>query len=305
MLGLEVPGGFTTTLHAVRRAVPPESLVSAPFTSRRDAIRVVGALLAARFLPGCGGGTRTMPTADSGPVPVPDASDDGGLPPTDAQMSRWAAGGTESMTDAATYPNPFSGSAGALCALTLPTTLGPCFYTSPERRDVSEGYTGLPMRLVLRIVDTACRPVAGARLDIWHTGNTGVYSGGPIPFCTGGDPDAVAHLYFRGSQISDADGLVSFDTCFPGAYDGRALHIHFQVFPAGAAPASIVSQLFFPQPLVDEIFASHPDYTPHGLPDTPNAADGIYLSVGEAAILEYAPMTDGAMLAWKEVVITG
>lgn len=217
--------------------------------------------------------------------------------------SRWASGGTVAMTDVATYPAPFAANSPSPCALTLPTTLGPCFYDSPSRLDVSEGYPGLPMRLVFRVVDAMCRPIAGARVDIWHTGHTGLYSGGPIPFCTGGDADAIAHLYGRGSQTTDENGLVAFHSCFPGAYDGRAMHIHFQVFPTGESMASMVSQIFFPQPLIDEVFASHPDYVDHGAPDTTNARDRIYLSVGPRSIVEYARMTDGAMQAWKEVVI--
>ncbi len=235
------------------------------------------------------------------------SGDAGALAPdavsVDAGATGWAAGGTVSMTDVASYPDPFVEPPDPLCALTLPTTLGPCFYTSPTRVDVSEGYPGLPMRLTFRVLDARCAPLVGARLDIWHTGNTGLYSGGPIDFCTGGDADAIAHTYFRGTQVSDEAGVVRFDTCFPGAYSGRALHIHLQVFPAGSATASIISQVFFAQDLIDEIFVTHPDYVPSGLPDTSNAADSIYRSVGPAAIVAHERMTDGAMLAWKDIIV--
>ena len=284
--------------------------------TRRTALSRLGALVAVPLLPGCGEPLRVLDGGgDAGPrgstdggaadVPVRGSTDGGAadVPVADAGAFRWAAGGTVSMTGAASYPDPFVAAPDPACALTLPTTRGPCFHTSPERQDVSELYPGLPMRLTFRILDASCAPVPGARLDIWHTGNTGLYSGGPIDFCTGADADAIAHLYFRGSQVSDTRGVVRFDTCFPGAYDGRALHIHFQVFPPGSASASIVSQLFFPQPLIDEIFARHPDYVPHGAPDTPNASDGIYRSVGPAAIATYERMDDGAMLAWKDIIL--
>jgi protocatechuate 3,4-dioxygenase beta subunit len=271
--------------------------------NRRAALRGLGSIAVLPLLPAC-----------DGPLIAPDASGaDAGL--TDAAMAdaaaadagalRWASGGTASMTGVASYPNPFVAVPDPSCALTLPTTLGPCFYTSPERIDVSEGYPGLPMRLTFRVLDRTCAPMLGARLDIWHTGNTGLYSGGPIDFCTGGDADAIARNYFRGTQVSDAEGIVRFDTCFPGAYDGRALHIHLQVFPAGSASASIISQVFFPQPLIDEIFALHPEYTPTGTPDTPNASDSIYRSVGTAAIVAFERMDDGAMLAWKDIIVGG
>jgi len=279
-------------------------------TTRRAAMRALAALLAAPLLPACSDDGDAGPElrADLGADLGVDASttqDAGAADASGDAGPAWASGGTSAMTDAASYPNPFALPAASPCALTLATTLGPCFHTSPVRQDVSEGYPGLPMRLVFRILDSACNPLVGARLDIWHTGNTGVYSGGPIPFCTGGDADAIARLYFRGSQVSGADGLVRFDTCFPGAYSGRALHIHLQVFPSGAASASVVSQVFFAQPLIDQIFATHPDYVPHGLPDTTNAGDRIFLGVGPASIVDYERMSDGAMLAWKEIILAG
>lgn len=268
--------------------------------NRRTALAGLGSMAALPLLSACD--TSGMPDAGGTDAASPDSAlPDAGA--SDAGASRWAAGGTVAMTGAARYPNPFEAPPDPACALTLPTTLGPCFFTSPVRRDVSEGYPGLPIRLAFRVLGAGCAPLAGARLDIWHTGNTGLYSGGPIDFCTGGDADAISRLYFRGAQVTDADGILSFDTCFPGAYDGRALHIHLQVFPAGSPTASIISQVFFPQPLIDELFATHPDYAPHGLPDTTNAGDSIYRSVGEAAVVDYARMDDGAMLAWKDIIV--
>src|SRR5690606_32075808 len=78
----------------------------------------------------------------------------------------WAIGGTAAMVDPDGYPDPF---AGGSCALTCAMTLGPCFGQSPVRRDISEGYPGIPLRLVLRLVDVdGCTPVEGAVVDVWH-----------------------------------------------------------------------------------------------------------------------------------------
>lgn len=276
--------------------------------NRRAALAGLGSFAAAPLFSACGAPTVL---GDAGAIPPDAATSDAALADAgvdaaaaDAGVLRWATGGTVSMTGAASYPDPFAEPPDPACVLTLPTTLGPCYFTSPVRQDVSEGYPGLPMRLGFRILDSACVPVVGARLDIWHTGNTGLYSGGPIDFCTGADADAIAHLYFRGSQVSDENGVLTFDTCFPGAYDGRALHIHLQVLLPAMGTASIISQVFFPQPLIEEIFALHPDYVPHGLPDTTNLADAIYRSVGPDAIVQYERMDDGAMLAWKDIVLT-
>jgi hypothetical protein len=74
----------------------------------------------------------------------------------------WATGGTKSMTDKATYPDPFTDAPDS-CLLVAATTEGPCTTTSELlREDVSEGWTGLPVRLALRVVDESCNPLAGA-----------------------------------------------------------------------------------------------------------------------------------------------
>jgi protocatechuate 3,4-dioxygenase beta subunit len=226
--------------------------------------------------------------------------------PTDCEpASEWASGGTASMTAQDCYPDPFAGGV-ASCALYCSTTAGPCTADTIERQDVSEGLLGLPVRLALKLVTAdGCAPVEGAFVEIWHTQRTGVYSGEtPMPmFCSGGDPEAPSQLYMRGSQTTDADGRVDFDTCYPGWYPGRAIHIHFRVILKGEQ--LLTSQLFFDDALNDEIFASHPDYVEFGPPNTTNQTDGILGDEGDASpyILDTARMPDGAMLASKVIAI--
>lgn len=55
--------------------------------------------------------------------------------------------------------------------------------------------------------------------------------------------------------------------------------------------------------MIEELFASHVDYAEFGQPDTPNARDSIYSGVGTSGIVEYERMSDGAMLAWKQIRI--
>jgi protocatechuate 3,4-dioxygenase beta subunit len=197
------------------------------------------------------------------------------------------------------YPDPFTEGLGTTCTVTCAATLGPCYAETIERKDISEGYPGLPVRLALLVVDDTCAPVAGATVDIWHTSNQGLYSGDDAAeMCTTGDEDALTHRFFRGVQTTDTDGRVDFDTCFPGWYSSRAVHIHFTVRAGGQE--YVTSQLFFAQDLIEEIFSSHPDYKEFGQPDTPNETDGIYFADGE---LEAAQMSDGAMLASKVIVL--
>ena len=218
----------------------------------------------------------------------------------------WATGGTAAMTAQACYPDPFKDGVGA-CQLICETTAGPCTADTIERQDVSEGFPGLPVRLALRVVDAGtCQPLADARVEIWHSEHTGVYSGNtPNPSCHLDDDDAVNHLCFRGVQTADADGRVDFDTCFPGWYNGRAIHIHFRVSRGDDLHAT--SQLFFTDELAAEIFATHPEYQQFGAPDTTNQSDSILGKQGDKSvyILDTARMPDGVMLASKVIAVRG
>jgi len=180
-------------------------------------------------------------------------------------------------------------------------TAGPCTEAEERvRQDISEGATGLPVRLALRVLDRTCKPIARAKVNVWHTSAAGSYSGDTPnnAFCLKTPSEATKH-YFRGVAESDENGIVKFDTCFPGWYPGRAIHIHFAVTAAGL---STTSQVFFEQALIDEIFASHPDYRAFGRPDTPNAADGVSRGGIAQMTVTTARMADGAMLAHKDII---
>jgi protocatechuate 3,4-dioxygenase beta subunit len=292
--------------------------------TRRSAIKHLAIGLGALpFLEGCAGPTAsgdpdaalpdaiaetdaaTIDAAVEADAAIDDAGSDAPAPDdaavvTDGGPNLWAIGGTASMAE--DYPDPFT-AIPAACALLCPTTLGPCYAATLERRDISEGYPGLPMRLALRVLDDACAPVEGAVVDIWHTRNSGLYSGSDAAtFCTTGDPDAMSHRYFRGTQTTDPGGRVDFDSCFPGWYRGRAIHIHFTIRIGEAA--HVTSQLFFDDAVTHEIFRTHPDYAVFGLPDRTNATDGIFPDArSEDHVLEWERQPDRVMLAWKTLVI--
>ncbi len=260
-----------------------------PPLSRRRLLKGMGVALAATPLlqfVGC-----NIPTDDTG-----DDSSGG--------ASGWVVGGTAAMIDAANYPNPFANDTGTECALTCAMTLGPCFAESVVRQDISEGYPGLPVRLALRLVQAdGCTPVAGAEVDIWHCSVLGLYSGDDASdFCTSGDSDARSHRFFRGTQTSDADGQVRFDTCFPGWYSSRAIHIHFQVRLDGNE--YVVSQLFFPEDITADIFSTLAGYVDRGQPDTTHTTDTVLGGTDASPyIVNVARMSDGAMLASKTIVL--
>ncbi len=267
--------------------------------TRRNVVQL--ALLGtAGLLVGCrrDEGSESSETAEPGAGSGPSGSAAG-------NTTNWAVGGTAAMAMKASYPDPFARGGGSSCDLTCQATEGPCTADTTEREDVSESLAGLPVRLVLRVVNDACAPVAGARLQIWHTQRSGVYSGKTPSgsFCYGKDPEAENHLYFRGYQTTDEDGVVAFDTCFPGWYSSRAPHIHFQI--RIGEDLYLTSQFVFADDLCAEIYRAHPDYREFGLPDTTLATDTVLGGVEDPApyILDFARMEDGVMLASKTITV--
>jgi protocatechuate 3,4-dioxygenase beta subunit len=244
-------------------------------------------------------GSDATATVDGGPATAD-------VPGNDVADTDWARGGTAAMVDAANYPNPHRPEL-ADCAHIVPTTAGPCTTTRQiERADLSEGAAGLPVRLSLRVVDSECEPRVGVAVFIWHAIVAGSYTG-QTPnnaFCVLDDA-LVTTDQGRGFQRTDADGVVTFNTCFPGWYPGRAIHLHFSVRDGDTTLG--VSQLFFPEDLTRGIFASHPDYVPFGQPDTPWSLDGVIRGMPEPDrprhTLDIARMSDGAMLASKTLVL--
>jgi protocatechuate 3,4-dioxygenase beta subunit len=213
------------------------------------------------------------------------------------------------MTAKASYPNPFgAASASPACALTCELIQGPCYdATSENRSDISDGLPGLPMRMQLRLLDESCKPIAGALVEVWHASPVGKYSGNDaaheaIAFCTENDPDFTSHEYFRGKQTSNENGVVTFDSCFPGWYHGRAIHVHAMVTVNGHA--FLTTQLCFDDALNEDICTTQTIYASRGKIETTDRNDRTFPTRDLANYtFETAKMTDGALLASKTLVL--
>ena len=166
--------------------------------------------------------------------------------------------------------------AGAACVLTPEMTEGP-YYLAGEavRRDITEGKPGARLTLKLRVVTaTSCKPIKGAAVDIWHADAGGTYSG----FGAG----AGNRTFLRGIQKTDANGLATFVSNYPGWYPGRTVHIHVKVHVGGNVVHT--GQLFFADTLTDAVYRLAP-YSNRPNRDTRNAQDGIFQDGGAQSIL--------------------
>lgn len=130
------------------------------------------------------------------------------------------------------------------------------------RRDITTSFgsmsgsvTGVPLTMRFKVLDIArgCTPYVGAAMYAWHASPDGKYSLY--------SPGATNQNWLRGVQEADADGWVTFTTVFPGCYDGRWPHVHFEVYPTLAKAttprnALSTSQLALPQDACAAVYAS-------------------------------------------------
>jgi protocatechuate 3,4-dioxygenase beta subunit len=161
-----------------------------------------------------------------------------------------------------------------VCVIVPEVTEGPYYFDPALRRaDITEGRPGLPMTLKMQVVDQACAPIADARVDVWHCDADGNYSG---------YNGFEGETFMRGTQMSDADGMVTFATVYPGWYRGRTTHIHFKVFLNETTV--LTGQIFFPDDVSEQVYATLEPYKAHANRDTFNDEDGIAQQAGAASV---------------------
>src|SRR5947207_13582729 len=199
--------------------------------------------------------------------------------------SAWKLGSTAESDGA----GPAAVAAGAVkCVLIPEQTEGPYYIANEKlRRNITEGRPGTPLTLRLGVVDAStCRPIKGAAVDIWHADAAGVYSG----FGQG----AANRTFMRGIQRTDAKGIATFRTVYPGWYQGRTVHVHVKVHVAGNVVHT--GQLYFPDTLTDAVYRRAP-YSSRPNRDTRNANDGIFRNGGSRSLLSVKKNSAGLYVA--------
>jgi protocatechuate 3,4-dioxygenase beta subunit len=152
--------------------------------------------------------------------------------------------------------------------------------TDPTDKSVREGTALRLIFHVSQVGGNACKPFAGATVDLWHCDASGVYSDVlDRSFNTQGKK------FLRGYQVTDKNGTAQFITIYPGWYPGRAVHIHFKIRTDVATQKryEFTSQLYFDEALTDKIHAQFP-YSSKGQ-RLKNEQDGIFQDGGKDLIL--------------------
>jgi protocatechuate 3,4-dioxygenase beta subunit len=135
----------------------------------------------------------------------------------------------------------------ANCGITAEVTEGP-YYVSGTSALVNGNLNttqlpGTPIQIsghVYEGLDNS-KPVANAKIELWHTDDTGSYhpnSNGDVSKYTAAD------IALRGFITTDAQGAYKFTSIYPGEYSGRTRHIHVKVTAPGKA--TVTTQLIIP-----------------------------------------------------------
>jgi protocatechuate 3,4-dioxygenase beta subunit len=266
-------------------------------TGRR---RVLGWLAAASALPAVGcGDDASEATSGAGGAGATSATGATGDTSTTADASTTA--GTTSTTST-------TGAGGGTCEVIPTETAGPfpgngtngpnaLTLSGIVRSDITPSLgeggaiaAGVPLSIELTLVDASgCAPLVGYAIYAWHCDIHTDYS-----MYTGA---AVTLSYLRGVQETDANGVVTFLSIFPGCYSGRWPHVHFEVYPSLASATNgqskvATSQLAFPEDACAAAYATAGyEASVTNLAGVSLETDGVF---SDGATLQLATMTGDA-----------
>lgn len=256
--------------------------------SRREVLKLLG-VASVTVLTGCAP-TRSTSTSATATGLNAEAATAVTLDNPTAQATAVVEVATAEAANTAVADNPVAVPA---CVVRPEVTEGPYYVQenlvrSDVRSDSVSGEVqpGTPLTLtfnVSQVTNSACAAFAGATVEIWHCNATGVYSD-----VTDRSFDTTGQDWLRGAQITDANGVATFTTIYPGWYSGRAVHIHFKVRPNETQ--EFTSQLFFDDTLSQQVFSDAAYASKGSMPDVLNSTDNIYQ---ELLLLTTTKTSDG------------
>jgi protocatechuate 3,4-dioxygenase beta subunit len=233
--------------------------------------------------------------------------------PGSAASGSASASAASAAASSGATATPLATASAAAVASSLPTcvvvpelTEGPYYVNenldrSDIRIDTADGSVseGAVLRIdwvVSQVDGSACIPLEGVLVDVWHCDALGNYSD------VGSEE---GHDYLRGYQHTDANGLATITTVYPGWYQGRAVHIHFKIRtePGASSGFEFTSQLFFDDALSASVY-SQGVYASKGTQDVKNASDGIYGQSQGMTLLDVVKDGDGYKATFEIAIQT-
>jgi len=155
----------------------------------------------------------------------------------------------DAMTSTDSGTGTETGTSSGSCTVTPTETAGPFPTITPSslvRSDIRLDRTGVAftINITIKNKNDSCNAVSDAIVDIWHCDKDGYYSeyGGSGMQSV----DFTSVHFLRGRQTTDANGLVTFTSIFPGWYQGRSTHIHVHVYTASGT-SLLITQIAFPE----------------------------------------------------------
>ncbi|MDP5280693.1 intradiol ring-cleavage dioxygenase [Sphingomonas sp. DG1-23] len=263
--------------------------------SRRRALRWFAGAGAGALLTACdGSGSNAGAIVSPTPTPSPDAS----ATPTPGATPTPTAGCVLDPTETnGPYPADGTNTSSGLTSNALTAA-------NVVRSDIRPSFigtstaiaAGVQVALTLTVVNvnSACAPLAGYAIYLWHCDRDGKYSLYDLP----------NESYLRGVGVTDANGQVSFTTIFPGCYAGRWPHIHFEVFSSlsnatSGRYAALVSQLAMPAAACSEVYNNASGYgtSVRNLAGVSLSGDNVFGDNSSAQIAQQTPTMTGSAAA--------
>ena len=188
--------------------------------------------------------------------------------------------------------------AATTCALTQAIEEGPYYLSStPTRSNVTDGQAGKAITLKFTVLDKKCKAIKNARVDIWYANAQGVYSG---VASRGDDLGAGTNSgnFLRGTQFTNAQGVVTFKGIYPGWYPARTIHIHQKVWVNDKEV--LTTQTYFTDKQNAAVMATAP-YNARGTQRVTNSTDMV-LNRGGVSLNSALMKLSGATASFSFVV---
>jgi len=220
---------------------------------RRQALSWLLAGGSAALLVGCGGGS----SGDSGSTTG--SSTTGSGTSTGSTTANGAACVANASETNGPYPSDGSNTVNGMVSNVLQES-------GVVRSDIRASFGsstnvagGVPLTLKLKLLNSnnSCAALPNYAVYLWHCTRDGLYS----LYSNG----VQSENFLRGVQVADANGEVSFTTIFPGCYQGRYPHLHFEIYPSLSMATLytnrvLTSQLAFARDVCSNVYQNATGY---------------------------------------------